>query len=204
MEQSALDEHDNKVADLAVCLQQLASETSATPLSSVSELDPHRCLHKRLGRLENDLQLVASGVESISSDSEVDTYLLRQYEEQLSGIKTELMSISHDILALDHEQDTKLNQAVFDVRLRIKRLLRGEAKPAPCSAEEGGVKLLKLDVSTFDGNIVNWRSFWEQFSISVHDRRKLSDSETLTYLRHGLKDGATKHMVKGLSGSGVH
>ena len=156
------------------------------------------------------MQLVVSGVESIISDSEVDTCLLHQYEEQLSGIKTELTSVSDDILALDRDegalskQDTKLNQAIFEVRLKIKRLLQGEAKPAPCSAEEGGVKLPRLDVPTFDGNIVNWRSFWEQLSVSVHDRRKLSDSEKLTYLRHALKDGTAKYMVQGLLGSGVH
>ena len=135
---------------------------------------------------------MVSGVESIISDSEVDTCLLHQYEEQLSGIKTELTSVSDDILALDcdegalSEQDTKLNQAVFDVRLKIKRLLQGKVKPAPCSAE-GGVKLPRLDIPTFNGNIVNCRSFWEQLSVSVHDRRKSSDSEKLTYLRHALR-----------------
>ena len=64
-----------------------------------------------------------------------------------------------------------------------------------------GVKLPKIDVPTFDGNILNWQAFWEQFSIAIHERSSLSDTEKLVYLRHSLKDGAAK-VIEGLSRSG--
>ena len=67
-----------------------------------------------------------------------------------------------------------------------------------------GVKLPKLDVPTFDGNILNWRSFWEQFRISVHDCSNLSDSEKLVYLQHSLKNGSAKSVIEGLSRSGEY
>ena len=65
-----------------------------------------------------------------------------------------------------------------------------------------GVKLPKIDVPTFDGNILNWQTFWEQFSIAIHECSSLSDTEKLVYLRHSLKDGAAKKVIEGLSRSG--
>lgn len=67
-----------------------------------------------------------------------------------------------------------------------------------------GVKLPKLDVPVFDGNILNWTSFWEQFCVSVHSRPNLTNSEKLLYLQHALKDGTAKHVIEGLSRSGEH
>ena len=86
--------------------------------------------------------------------------------------------------------------------MSVKRLLRRKPQHTLVHGEEGGVKLPKLDVPVFDGNIVNWIPFWEQFRISVHDRGKLSDPEKLAYLKHALKDGRVKTVVEGLSGSG--
>ena len=207
-EQGVLDEHDDKVADLAVRMQQLAADPSIASSPSSNGLDPRVRLDKRLGRLERELELIASAVDSIGPDSEVDSPLLRQYEEQLSGFKAELTSISHDVLSLDgdedglSEQETKLNKIVFGISLKIKRLLQGRIAVPLHPASGGGLKLPKLDVPAFDGSIINWRSFWEQFTVTVHDRSKLSNSEKLTYLRHALKDGSAKQVVEGLSSSG--
>ena len=65
-----------------------------------------------------------------------------------------------------------------------------------------GVRLPKLDVPTFDGDILKWTTFGEQFMVSVHDRPHLSKAEKLAYLRHSLKEGAAKNIIEGLSMSG--
>ena len=67
-----------------------------------------------------------------------------------------------------------------------------------------GVRLPKLDVPTFDGNILNWTQFREQFSVSVQDRPVLSDSEKLVYLQHALKDGSAKKAIEGMTGRLIH
>ena len=64
------------------------------------------------------------------------------------------------------------------------------------------MKVPKQAVPKFDGELVNWRTFWEQFCISIHDKTSLSDSEKLAYLRHSLKDGSARSVIKGLSRSG--
>ena len=88
----------------------------------------------------------------------------------------------------------KLN---IDISLSTKRLLQPKASPA--AADSKGIKLPKLEVPTFDGDILNWRTFWEQFCVSVHDRPSLSDSEKLVYLRSALKGGPAKQEIEGLS-----
>ena len=45
---------------------------------------------------------------------------------------------------------TNVEEEVFNCPIEIKKLL--------CTSDP-----TKLDVSAFDGNILNWRSFWEQF-----------------------------------------
>ena len=102
-------------------------------------------------------------------------------------------------------RESVIAKSLFDISLRIKHLLSCSVKAvSPPVEKEGGMKLPKLSVPTFDGNIVNWRSFWEQFCVSVHDKTKLSSAEKLAYVKHALKDGLAKHVVEGLSGSGDH
>ncbi len=96
-----------------------------------------------------------------------------------------LTNVSRDLLSLDEddpslsEQQAKLSQALFDLSLKIKRL-RTE-RTSSSSVEMVGVKLPRLDVPMFDGNVTHWRSFWEQYVIAVHDRATLSKAEKLTY-----------------------
>ena len=42
----------------------------------------------------------------------------------------------------------------------------------------------------FDGNIMNWSSFLEQFEVSIHKKESLHDVENVAYLRDALKDGS--------------
>ena len=54
----------------------------------------------------------------------------------------------------------------------------------------------------FDGELLHWQTFWEQFSISVDKRSDISNTEKLVHLRHSLKDGSAKNIIEGLPHSG--
>lgn len=152
-------------------------------------------------------ETVGSVVDSTSLDSGLDVCLMRQYEEQLTGLKTELTSVSHGILSLAREdpklldQQSRLSQRLFDVSLKIKCVLQGKATAHASTPDKTGVKLPKITVPTFDGNVSNWCSFWEQFVVIVHDRATLSKTEKLAYLKRAL-DGTSKQVIEGLSSSG--
>ena len=64
------------------------------------------------------------------------------------------------------------------------------------------MKLPKIYVLTFKGNIMEWQSFWEQFEVCVHSQSQLTDPEKLAYHRQALKDGLARHAIEGISGSG--
>ena len=66
------------------------------------------------------------------------------------------------------------------------------------------MKLLKFDVPTLDGNILNWKQFREQFTVSVHEKSSLSNDEKLVYLQQAIKDGPAKSLIEGFSRSGDH
>ena len=91
---------------------------------------------------------------------------------------------------------------MFKLRLQIKRLLSNMSSNAPSTLNASGVKLPRIDVPTFDCNIVNCVIFWEQLEAAIHSKRQLSNADKLTYLRHALKDGTTRQVMKGLSQAG--
>ena len=48
-------------------------------------------------------------------------------------------------------------------------------------ARTSRVKLPKIDLPQFDGNSLNWPSFWERFSTAVDQNDELSDDEKLAH-----------------------
>lgn len=120
---------------------------------------------------------------------------LRQREEQLRELKLELNDISRALLSLDLDDgddlmilQANLENMIFDVSLK---LLSAHEKTSPSLATDSrGVKLPKINVPIFNGNILYWKTFLEQFSIAVHARSNISDCEKLVYLRHSVKDGS--------------
>ena len=193
-EQETLDDHDDIVAELSVRVTHLINMCTFSP---------------KLLRIEKALSDVDTAIATL--DGESDPCLLHQYEEQVGDLKKELFDARNGLrtLRLDDSDDLVVKQetlekAIFDCLVKIKKQLAtssGHGSPTP-SSDSKGVKLPKLDVPTFDGNILHWRNFWEQFRISVHDRSNLSDSEKLVYLQHSLKNGSARSVIEGLSRSG--
>lgn len=203
-EHSELDLHDDAVTDLCLRLQALVTT------HSTSSNQESRIFQRRFTQLRLDLDQIRDSIEGHSPDE--DTCLLNQLEERLMDLKIEHREIRSALLSSDIEEDDPLyselsetGKAIFDHALQIKKLLHSQATAAALATErKGGVRLPKMDVPTFDGDILNWRSFWEQFVISVHNRTDLADAEKLVYLQQAIKDGSAKQAIEGLSHSGEH
>jgi len=114
--------------------------------------------------------------------------------EQLAEHKKELGAIYEDLLALDLDDTddlvvlhSRLKQLQFGCSLKVKRLLGPRTSEIPTVPVDGqGVKLPKLpklDVPTFDGDILNWTQFC---AVSVHNRKNLSETEKLVYLQQAI------------------
>ena len=92
------------------------------------------------------------------------------------------------------KQQDDLEKQVFDCSVAIKKLLSSITCPPEETLDGKNLKLPKLDVPKFDGNI------WEQFAVTIHDCAHLSDLEKLVYLQQSL--GSAKTTIQGLSRSG--
>ena len=55
---------------------------------------------------------------------------------------------------------------------------------------EARVKLPKLEIPKFNGNIINWRGFWDQCKSAIHDKENKSEVKMFTYLKSFLADSA--------------
>ena len=176
---------------------------ASCPPTPSSDPSGRRLVARKLAHLKKKLDSFATAIGAES----VDICLLQQYEVNLADYKRELVDIHNQILALDLDDKDELSvghasieDAIFQLSIKIRKQLQPSKDTS--SHESQGVKLPKLDVPQFDGNILSWKTFWEQFYVSVHGKTSLSDAEKLVYLQHSLKDGSAKHVIEGLSRTG--
>ena len=210
-EQEELDQHDSNITDLSLRLEELMRECSAK-----SEAAPHKVASRSLTNLRERLNVISSALSKLSGTPE-ETHLVGQYQEQVSDLKKELSDTCLNILSscTTEESDSLINTDVvdidklfFDVGLTLKKLaVKTSSVSGATSAESSTpdsklIKLPKLDIPTFDGNILRWLTFWEQYRVAIHDRSDLSQAQKLLYLRQSLKDGSAKNVIEGLSRSG--
>ncbi len=200
-EQTILDEHDDDMVQLSIGVEHLLSSCRASSL--IADPNSKRMISRKLSRLQQKLE----SINVASVGDHVDRYLLQQHGVDLVDYKRELGDIHQELLLLELEESDELitshvslEEAVFDTSIKIRRLLQPEKEPP--SPDGSGVKLPRLDVPKFDGNILGWKTFWEQFNVSVHVRRTLSDAEKLVYLRNSVSEGSAKFVIEGLARTG--
>ena len=138
-------------------------------------------------------------VAGLEADSGVDQCLPLLTDT----IMSELSDIHCGILLLNHGSEELLDQGssfkkVFcALDLKVKRLLHEQTmSPKLISGINTGVKLLKISAPTFDGNIINWSFFWEQFEVYIHKKETLEEVEKLAHLRDALKNGWARQVIQ--------
>ena len=137
LEQGNFDEHENRIAD---------------PIQ--------KGLNRRQTLLDTELRDIAGAVEAMEKGPELHRCLLEQHEEQISGLKSELTDVSRIIATLEEDKTglkdrrTAISKAIFNTCLQIRQLLSD--RPATPLTKEAkiGIKLPKMNVPTFDGNIL--------------------------------------------------
>ena len=64
------------------------------------------------------------------------------------------------------------------------------------SKNNSGIKLPKLDLPCFTGDVLKFMTYWDQFKCTVHENQELSKVQKFTYLRSTLKESAL-HDIEG-------
>ena len=154
---------------------------------------------RSLENVENKLKNITQNFD-IRDVSLVDRLsgLKYSHEDKIKKVKL----IDEELLNLlepkeyevEYEKILKREDISFQVIARVERCLKQSTvennftfspRPytPPIPVEEISCKLLKLVISPFDGNTLNWSTFWDQFDSSIHSERGISDTDNFSYLR---------------------
>ncbi|XP_064464869.1 uncharacterized protein LOC135376198 [Ornithodoros turicata] len=106
------------------------------------------------------------------------------------------------------EYEDRIAHTTALLKAKIAELTEGDRRPPAASAvtEEGTrgrskrIKLPKLQLQTFRGDLDRWLPFWEQFCEAVHENDDLTKSEKFQYLRT-LLSGPPAAAIAGLQAS---
>ena len=131
--------------------------------------------------------------------------LVQHLQEQVGRLRAELSDVARNFLLMEHEDwdliehEWSLGKAFTDLSLQVRQLLSDRAAPWSTKEAKSGVKLSKMNVATFDGNILNWSTFWQQFVVAIHSKAQPDDTEKLAYLKDVLKNGPARLIIESLT-----
>ena len=112
------------------------------------------------------------------------------------------IEVEEDLLA-DVNEAADYRESVREIRVLASeqlRLLCSPAAPAASSSSHSlspEVKLPKINIPSFGGDILQWESFWDIFSATVHDT-DISIVTKFSYLKSSL-EGEAAQAIQGLS-----
>uniref|UniRef100_A0A5S6QMV0 HAT C-terminal dimerisation domain-containing protein n=1 Tax=Trichuris muris TaxID=70415 RepID=A0A5S6QMV0_TRIMR len=132
----------------------------------------------------------------------LDTYMVkcREVQYDLQG------NLQQDELENESTSWMDFELTVVEAKARIDSCLQLEpegtpsfkAEPQQHSEALPGPQLPRWDLPAFNGNVLEFVAFWDQFEASVHNRQELSDATKFVYLKSALK-GIALEAVAGLS-----
>ena len=127
--------------------------------------------------------------------------VLKQLDGEILGL------VDEDAVADEIKQSDGFKEGVYTVMVRIESHERAASrcvtKPPPTSPTPGGgasiaagssrdatVKLPKLTIQPFKGDLTTWTTFWDSYKAAIHDNASLSDIDKFNYLRSLLQASA--------------
>ena len=96
----------------------------------------------------------------------------------------DLSNMSHS-LCVGAEANNEMNQ------------LQTQLQQLKISQQHTSVKLPKLKIPVFNGDVLKWTEFWDTFEVAIHQSPTMSDIEKLHYLNSKLT-GKAKDAVSGI------
>ena len=133
---------------------------------------------------------------------------MRQLKRLLDDEVIEL--IDGDGVVEDIERADEFKENVFNSFLSIDRLVerirpmsvvtttyvRDSGAHTPPSHSR--VKLPKLHLRSFSGDLTQWTSFWDSFQTAIHNNEQLTDIEKFNYL-NSLLESSAREAISGFS-----
>ena len=163
-EQDVLDKHDEEIKSLTTRIKRCIIACSSSHNHNL-----YKVTQRKVHRIEKGIQEIHDSINA--SPPPNDACLLSQYEEQLRDLKTELVSTFDNIVTMNLTDSdaisvshAMLEKEIFDCGLKVKQLIAATLSSSSSSGSAthsagACVKLPKLEVPTFDGQVTNWHTF---------------------------------------------
>ncbi|XP_064482941.1 uncharacterized protein LOC135395778 [Ornithodoros turicata] len=171
---------------------------------------------KRSVRRTKNTKLI-NEVCSLLQEPDVTVTALNGLRDRLIASNDELkqLNVQIDPLVADEDLEAEYStvgyyedefvKALSDIKSKLAALQMSSSASAPVNSSatgpekprNTGVKLPKLQLVQFKGELSQWQQFWEQFEATVHNNDQLSDVEKLQYLR-SLLVGPAATAISGL------
>ena len=133
---------------------------------------------------------------------------------KIKGVDDEIFALITDEKNLEEEMSKSLMESdiYYDILAQVEeKLAKQDTKPSadPLKFSSGlssslprssieKVKLPKIELKKFDGDILKWQTFWDQYESAVHKQPNLSDVDKFSYLRTLLSATASES-ISGLA-----
>lgn len=175
-------------------------------------------LKKIRGAIRSSTTKLLNKIDGELSNGNPDLDVLEEYLEQLANKERCLIDYDRDIEAETKEEDLdeEINSALEYMdgisarKTRIRRAMRiegGDSSSTSFGSQTNNgqrvntVKLPKLVIQKFSGEISEWQGFWSQYETAIHNNQSLSKTEKFSYLKSFLT-GTAASAVAGLALSG--
>ena len=137
--------------------------------------------------------------EELRKDEPNVTYL-EEWNEQLSSRETSLTELDREVESItpmdDLEEEVsgaihymdEIKAAYVRTRRYLEKLKEDASSESQSSIQGNRIpvmKLPKLTIENFSGDISKWQNFWSQFSGTIHKNQHLSKSDKFNYLKQG-------------------
>nr|XP_034839597.1 uncharacterized protein LOC117995715 [Maniola hyperantus] len=140
---------------------------------------------------------------TIIQEAEIISSKLQTLLNRLSSELTNYFRLSNDPAPDDISEISTVQLEAEDILCELKVKIKEKTKVIERENQVNrdtnpnlNSRLPKLSLPEFDGDILQWSTFWDQFSSNI-DKRNLTDVDKLLYLKASLK-GEAKKIVEGL------
>ncbi len=130
--------------------------------------------------------------------------LVEEMENSIIRLKSKLRKLEYDKAKKLEKGQTRVENETLERRImeqaeQIKQLkTEMENQGTSADGKEFTVKLPKLEIKQFDGNILNYASFWDSFQSAIGKHTKLKPVDKLSYLLAKCQ-GEAAELLSGLS-----
>ena len=117
---------------------------------------------------------------------------IESYAERIKELDIQILdsaSENPDAASKECLEQYQYHKTYTDLLFKAHELLKAQTEPV-IPKEESSFRLSKLAIPTFDGSILDFQSWWDQFEVAVHKNTALSPVEKFVYLRSLVTDDA--------------